>query len=421
MSVKVLKINSAASKIILLAVGLSFVVAVYFFAKWEIADSVASKAAYKEIAEAAVDLAPSAPKARFVWAALLEKTFIPEDLPKSLEEYEQAAALAPNNYLMWLALGRARSRSGDASGAEKALRKAQELAPHYAQIQWTLGNLLVRQGKTDEGFSQIQQAAAGDPNFNFPAILAAWQTTGEDVAQTRRILGDTPAINAALVGFLPGQKHFDDALEIWNALPADEKKTTLKATGQNLADQFLAAKNYFTAQQILRQISDANNFAVGEITNGGFESDINVQTPIVFQWQLADAPQPQIRFDAQQKHGGGRSLLISYNSPLGKDFRAVSQIVTVEAGKSYDFNAFYKSDLKTTATFDWEITDSSGKVLAATAPTEAKTTDWLPLQAKFTAPDDRAIVVRLARVACKSSGCPVYGRILFDDFSLTKN
>ena len=423
MSVKFLKVETALQRTVLLVVGAFCLVGVYFFAKWELANTITTKAAYKEVAEAAVQMAPSDPQARYVWAGLLEKTFLPEDLPRSVAEYEQAAALSPHNFLMWLALGKARGRSGDQAGAETALRKAQELAPDYAQIQWTLGNVLLRENKTDEGFSQLRRAAAGDANYTNPVVLAAWQNFDGDLAKVRQSVGDSPPVNSALAVFLAKQKRFDEALQVWNSLPADGRNTDFKANGQELYNQFAAAKKFNQAQRLAAQINDpkTNEFAAGQFYNGGFETDVKMQNAGLFEWQIADAAQPQIGYDTGQKHGGERSLALVFNSTDGRDFRAVSQIVTVEAGKNYELTLFYKSDLKTTANFVWEIADAAdGKPLAATQPTEAKIADWTKLSAKFTANAAEAVNVRLSRVPCKNGICPTTGRILFDDFALVK-
>ena len=95
------------------------------------------RAGYKEVAEFALTLAPNDPQTHYTLAVFDEKVFSPENLQKSLAEYEQSAALSPNDYRVWLGLGNARERSGDAAGAELALRKSLELAPNYAPVHWT--------------------------------------------------------------------------------------------------------------------------------------------------------------------------------------------------------------------------------------------------------------------------------------------
>jgi len=148
MSVKSIKLESSGKRIGLLVVALFCLAGAIFFAKWSLTSTVAAQAIYKEIAELAIDLAPDDPQTHFALAVLNERSFLIDDLPKSLAEYEKAAALSPNEFRLWLAVGRARERVGDAPGAEKALRRALELAPNYAEVQWMLGNVILREGTT---------------------------------------------------------------------------------------------------------------------------------------------------------------------------------------------------------------------------------------------------------------------------------
>ncbi len=422
MSVKSIKIETLAARAALLAAGLVFLICASYFMRWYFAASIAANTDLREVADFAVGLAPDDPQTHYTSAVLSGKIFAPEDIAKSLSEHETAVALAPNDFRLWLALGKARERVGDAAGAELALRKALELAPNYSQVRWTLGNILLRQGKTSEGFAEIRNAAQSDRAFVNPAIVTAWQIFDGSLEQVKQYVGDSQQINFALAIFLAKQKRFDEAIEIWNALPAEEKKTTFKETGEQLHTEMLAAKKYRNALQIRSQISgqEAAQPVTGQIVNGGFEEEVNTKDAGVFEWQIANGFKPQIGFDDVQKRSGNRSLVIIFNSPDGKDFRAISQTVAVEAGKNYRFETFYKSELKTPAALDWEIVDATdGKVLATTGVTSTNA-GWTSLKAEFTAANTEAVTLRLAREACKSSICPISGKIWFDDFSISQ-
>lgn len=424
MSFKSIKIESAARRAALFGLALICIFGAFTIIKWCLANALSSQANEKELAAIAVAGAPDDPRTHYISAILLEKTFLPEDLPKSLEEYEKAAALSPHNYLYWLVLGRAREQTGDAEGAEKALRKASQLAPNYAQVQWSLGNALLRQGKSGEALIEIRRAIASDPNLTNPAISAFWQIYEGDVSQTRQAIGDSAEANAAFAVFLARQNRFDESFEIWNSLPSELKTSVLKKNGEELLNQFMAAKKYRTAQRISTEISanEAKNPAFEQIANGGFETDVKMQNAGVFEWRIADGSQPQIGLDNQVRRGGERSLLLIFNSTDGKSFRPVSQTVTVAPEKTYRLSAFYKPELKTSAGLKWEIADASdGKILGATAAI-AGSADWTNLSINFTtAKTTEAVVVRLTRENCQSVICPTSGKIWFDDFSLTVN
>ncbi len=172
MAVKSIKLETITQRALLLGAGFVFLISVVFFVKWCFAYAIATQADTRELAEFAVNLAPNVPQTHFALAVLNEKTLLPEDLQKSLAEYEKATALAPNDYRLWFALGKSRERGGDAVGAELALKKAVELAPGYSRLRWTYGNILLRQGKTDEGFAEMRQAAETDKTFINPIVAA---------------------------------------------------------------------------------------------------------------------------------------------------------------------------------------------------------------------------------------------------------
>jgi thioredoxin-like negative regulator of GroEL len=425
MSVKSVKLESSAKRACLLVALLFCLAGVFFFAKWCFGNTIAVQATYtperaapKDVAELAIYLAPNDPQSHYALAVLNEKSFLAEDLPKSLAEYEKATALAPHDFRLWLALGTARERTGDAAGAEKALRKALELAPNYAEVQWTLGNILLRQDKTDEAFAEIRKAVASDAKYVGPAVSTAWQAFG-DIARVKQTLGDSVQINSALAVFLAREKRFEEALQIWNALPENEKKTTFKQNGEDIFKEMIAAKKYRSALEVQRQFSETANQAVGKFTNAGFEEKIITASPNIFDWQIPEGLHPQIGPNNAQKRGGNLSLVFIFNSSDGKEFRTVSQTIAVEPGKKYNLEAFYKSELKASATLRWEIADvSDGKLLATTAAVSANA-DWTSLNAEFTAPENtEAVIVRLVRDGCKTSICPISGSIWFDDFSI---
>jgi tetratricopeptide (TPR) repeat protein len=423
MSIKSIKLESPSRRVALLVAVLIALAGVFFFAKWCFGTTLAMQSVYFEVAEFAIKLSPSDPQTHFALAALREKSLMMEDAPKSVAEYEQATALSPYDFRLWLALGKARERNGDAAGAEKALRRALELAPNYAEVQWIFGNALLRQGKTDEAFAEIRKSVAGDAKYVSPAVATAWQILDGNLAEVRKILGDSPPVNSALAVFLAKQKRFEEALNIWNGLPENEKQTTLKPNGEEILKEMIAAKKYRGALEIQKQIGGASGgVAVGKIANGGFEDGLKDSAQSVFDWHIQEGAEPKIGPNNEQKHGGNLSLVINFNSPTGKEFRTISQTVPVEAGKKYSFETFYKSELKTSATLRWEIVDASdGRLLSITSAI-AGNADWTRLTTDFSAPENaEAVTVRLAREACKSGVCPISGSVWFDDFLISEN
>ena len=417
----VFNINSVISRI---AVGsLAFVILAFavFGAKWNFANSVSTRVDTKEIADIAVSLGPDDPQTRYAAAVLHEKTFDPNDLAHSLSEFEAAVANSPNNYLSWLALGGALGRSGDNIGAESALRKALELAPNYADVQWAYGNSLVRNNKSSEGFAQIGKSAAGKSQYLVPAVITAMAQVDGDVERVRNAIGDSPAINAALANYLVSTGKFAEGVSSWERIPIAERTTMFKEDATRLINSLVIAKQFRFAAQISRDIAPAIAKNVGEITDGSFENGVKIKDASFFEWKIADGSEPQIAISNSQQKSGVNSLTLAFDAKQTKDFRNVTQNVPVEPGSGYTFTSYYRSELKATNTLRWEIVDIvDGKILGKTDAFAANA-DWTKLEVRFTTPVTiDAIVIRLVRADCASAICPIAGRLWIDDLSLAK-
>jgi tetratricopeptide (TPR) repeat protein len=420
--IKSIKLETASNRALLIAAVFVCLIATSFFVKWCFANAIAVRAPDKEVAELSTVLAPNDPQTHYAVAVLNDKNFQADDLAKSLAEFERATALAPHDFRLWLAFGKARERRGDAAGAELALRRALALAPNYAQVQWTLGNVLLRRGKVEEGFAEIRRAAEGSDIYRLPAATTAWQIFAGDIADIKKYIGNSVNLSSALAVFLAKQKRFDEAVEIWNALPAEDIKPVRRTEGKQFFDELIAAKRYrdaLSVQTSLSNESETGKITLGKIVNGGFEADVKREKAGVFEWQISDGAQPQIGFDDAQKLTGTRSLVIVFNSADGKDFRQVSQTTVLESAGKYVFEMFYKSNLRTSAALRWEIADAAdGRILATTDPIP-NVADWTNLKTEFiAAAETQAVIVRLAREQCKSIICPIAGKVWFDDFSI---
>ncbi len=421
MSIKSFKFNSLANRLILLVAILFSLFFVFLSLKWTFGNTIAKQAPTKEVAELSTKFAPNDPQTYFSLAALTEKGFLPEDFTKALEYYEKAASLSPNDFRLWMSLGKARERSGDGKGAEKAFRKALELAPNYSEVHWTLGNYLLRQGNSEEAFLEIRKAVEQDEKYANPAAMTAWQIFDGDLTQIANKIGDSASIKAGLAPFLAKQKRFDEAVSFWNTIPDADKRDKYKTNGEELFNQLIEAKSFRNALTLQMQLSavEDEKAEVGKIFNGGFEKEIKSANAKFFDWKVGDAGQSQIAPDGGQKHGGERSLIMLFNSTTGKDLRTIQQTVVVEGSKNYKWEGFFRADLKTLGTLKWEIADANDGKILGSSNSVTNSAEWLPISADFTTlPDTQAVIIRLANINCKQGICPISGKLWFDDFTL---
>lgn len=427
MPLKIIKLDSRLGRFLLILAALLCIFAVWFAVKWNFVAAVVfridpERPESKPIVEWVTELGPDDPNAHFATAVLLEKTFDAADLERSLQEYEAAARLSPTHYVIWLGLAKARNTAGDVDGAEAAFRRALELAPNYSTVQWAFGNFLIRQDRADEGFALIARAAAADPKYSVPAVVTAMQLYEGDADHVTRILGDSENITAAIVGSHAGQGRFDEAFAAWSRLPAESRITKFKEQTDKLLRQMTDAKKFQLAARLAGEIrSDATEKPViGKIANGGFESDIKLRNAGLFEWQVAEGAEPQIGRTGQ-KRSGDYSLLMAFNTFETAGFRATEQTIAVVGGARYEFEVFYRSDLKTGATLTWEVLDAATLATLSAAPPLTPAADWTSVKAAFTVPADTdGIIIRLSRTGCNGPSCPMSGRLFFDDLTLRR-
>ncbi len=421
MSLKTIPISKIFPKLTVIAVCFGLSALFLVFAKWSFGNSISLYVVENSLAEFAVSLAPSDPQTHFSLGFVNEQTFLEDDFQKSLEAYRSALSLSPQDYRFWLALAKALERSGDSEGAEVAFKRTLDLAPNYSHVNWAYGNFLLRQGKSAEAFVEIKKAAESNKTFLQPAVSIAWQFYQGNLAEVRQLFERSPELNSMLALFLANEKRFDEAIEIWNTIPAEEKTANFKDSGNQLFQKLIGAKRFGDALMVYSEIEpdESKKFSEEKIANGGFENDVKPEKADIFDWQLGAGLQPQILFDEAKKFEGTRSLVVAFDSSDGKEFRSLSQMVVVEPDKQYTISLAYRSKLETSASFGWEVVDAEGKVISVTEPLENQTDDWKRVSMDFTTPKTGdAIVIRLARLSCPSAICRIKGNIWFDDFQI---
>lgn len=420
MALRKINTNTIVAKALIIAGCVLALVAAFFAMRFSFANAFALYARQKEVAELAVGMSPNDSLTHYAAASLYEKSFLPDDIPMAISEYEKAVSLSPYDYRLWLALAKVRERNGDAKGAEKALRKSIELAPNYSELHWVLGNQLLRQGNAEEAFLEIRKAVEGDGKYANPAVVTAWQVYNGDPKVISNKVGESIPIKAQLSAFLAKQNRFDEAFEYWNTLPEKERALSYSQQGKQLQESLLGAKRFRDAAVIQGQLAEKEEDKIksGEVVNSGFEDEIGTARG-VFDWKIAEGVQPQIGFDTAQKKEGKRSLVIIYNSVKGNEYRAVEQTILVESGKAYNLQIGYRSDIKSSGSVKWEILDANdGKILGTSTPVSG-ISDWNNLSADFTTTQStQAVTIRLSGVTCKQALCPITGKIWFDGFIL---
>ncbi|HEX8887746.1 MAG TPA: tetratricopeptide repeat protein [Pyrinomonadaceae bacterium] len=399
----------------------------WYAVRWYVGDFVAEFAPRMEekqmdAAEAAMNLAPADPWTHWVVAGLEKRSFLPEDLADAVRHYEEAVRLSPNDYRFWMDLGRAREETGDREGGEKALRRAVELAPAYAYPRWYLGNLLLRAGRGEEAFKELQRAAEADPTMRPQLFNVAWTLYGQDIESIKKAVGEAPAARAEFAVYLVGRGRLDDALGIWSGLTPAEKKGQSEA-GIKIMNALLEKKHFHEALDVFSGMSPGIDAKPSHLINGGFEDDIYIQAGNPFGWQIKNDPAAQIAIDPRTQHSGARSLGISFQATENLTFNNVTQLIAVEPSTQYRLEYYVRAqDLKSGGmplVIVLDATDGS-TALGTSQPLSPGTYDWQPVTINFkTPPKTEAVLVKIVRAQCGGEAvCPILGIVWYDDFNL---
>lgn len=360
---------------------------------------------------------------------------------EAIAELQRATLLAPRDYRFWLELGRAYENTGAADRAEKALRRAVQLAPRYFETRWTFANFLLRVGKTEAALNDLRAAVElsggvaphPDRAATMNALNAVSGVFGDDLGKLRGILPADNVSQIYLAEFLANHDALDQALEIWRRSPADERGNYRRLLFQ-LLPATQSKGRFAEMREIWRSLmtlegGDPDNADGSLIINSGFErpplSDKYpslISPPTGFDWTMRHHPEVAARRDSVERHSGSYSLRLSFNSAMSSEFENISQLVLVEPSQTYRLSYFVKS--KQIPSQEPPYVEIADAMDAATfnlrSPAPSGTTEWIEQSLAFSAPEH----TRAIRLTIRSPRLGVVdrlriGEVWFDDFKLT--
>lgn len=430
-SLVTIRLQSPIGRLFFLAPALLALACSWFVVRWYVGDTVAEYTSGDEEgaidrARLAVRWAPSDPFTHWRLGSLHEGIFSADNLASTLKEYEQAVALSPNDYRYWMELGDALEAAGDSAGAEIALRRAVALAPGYAQPRWFFGNVLLREGKTEEAFAQLVPAALADPQMRPQVLNLAWQVFNGDVQSIAKVACPIPELRVQFAIYLVNQGRVDDATRLWNSFSADDKAAQ-RGNGAELLQALMNAKQFRAAVQVMRDIEaePSDQPATDQLWNQGFEKGVALSSTKPFHWSITSHSQVQIGVDNESAHTGHNSLRILFNVSNKLDDIPVLQTVAVQPDSQYRLEYYARTRvLNSGSTPQLTIRDAAdNSTLAQSQPLPTGTHDWEKITIDFkTKPKRDGIIVGLYRAPCEEKQiCPIFGYVWYDDFNLQRS
>jgi tetratricopeptide (TPR) repeat protein len=262
----------------------------WFTVRWQLGNMLAeltlpTEPNAKQIAELAVNFAPSDPLAKWLKANTQEEVFTPESIQNLLVNNQDIVRSSPHNFTWWVELGRAYEQAEQPENAEKAFLRAVELAPAYTYPHWQLGNFYLRNDEDEKAFAELKKAAENNAVYREQVFSLAWDFYEKDTERLEKIAGDSPDVRAGLAKFYAAKERPDDSLRMWNTLSAEEKESNEDVA--KLIAQALYDKLFFRQSlEFVRDLKIEPNARNESVQNGGFEEKIEAADRTFFGWKV---------------------------------------------------------------------------------------------------------------------------------------
>jgi hypothetical protein len=344
------------------------------------------------------------------------------DPAKAVTALRKSVELDPYSAEAMLDLAIAYYSEGDAAQARAALVSAQRVYPQSADVAWSFGNFLLRQGEKDAAFAELRKSLELDPTRAAEAFSRAWQLEPDADGLLDKVIPPSAVTLVPILGNLSNAGDLESAHAVWYRLAALHEKVPLpyiKAffnalISKRLADE--AARLWPEAVSIMQNPPPPD--PTGSLLwDGGFESGVNEGG---FAWRFTPVGRNlQISFDRSEKHSGEQSLRILFNGRENINFEDVCHLFIPEFGQNYVLSAWVKTQSLTSSEglrLQISVYNRIGAIVAVQSGEIHGTQPWTQLSMNWTAPQDAGTGnVCLRRKMSDMPGSDIQGAAWIDD------
>jgi hypothetical protein len=371
--------------------------------------------------ERAVRLEPHNPRNWYLLGRSYLYDLEQPDPVKAVSALRKSVELDPYSAEAMLDLAIAYDGEGDTVQARAALASARRVYPLSADVAWSYGNFLLRQGEQEAAFTQLRTALELDPKRAAEAFSRASRLQPDSNVVLDKVVPATPAAYLPILQMLSGASDLETAQQVWFRLVGLQQKVRLREvvpffdalTRVRRPDQ--GAQLWPQAVAIMENPPPAD--PPGSILwDGGFESGFSGGG---FSWHFTPVSRDvQISFDRAEKHSGDQSLRILFNGRENVNFEDACHAFVPEPGMNYLVSGWVKTQ---------SLTSSEGVRLQVGAYTKAGvvsvqsgeihgTQAWTQLQLAWIAPQDAGLgSVCVKRKMSDMPGSDIQGAAWIDD------
>jgi tetratricopeptide (TPR) repeat protein len=279
---------------------------------------------------------------------LRQSDFANLNIPEAIGAYRKAVTVDPHSPHYWLDLATAYEVAGDSARAQDAYAQAKAASPVSAEVAFSYGNFLMRNGNYPEAYGELRQAVLSDPKLLPLAISRTWRAL-ENVDQLNQILPLTSDAYSQAVDFFASNHQMEPALMEWRHLMALGQSVSLASTFPFL-DELIQEDRADDAHRVWGEARAAAGMpgeAAGQslIWNGDFKQDFANGG---LGWRWSPVQGATIDFDSQPAPNGSRALRLDFTGGRNINLGEPLQVVPVQPQTTYHFHAYIRTEDITT-------------------------------------------------------------------------
>jgi len=371
--------------------------------------------------ERAVRLEPHNPRNWYLLGRSYLYDLEQPDPVQAVSALRKSVELDPYSAEAMLDLAIAYDGEGDTAKARSTLVSAQRVYPLSADVAWSYGNFLLRQGEQEAAFAQLHLTLELDPRRSAEAFSRASQLQPDAGMVLDKVVPPTPATYVPILHMLSDAGDMETAQQVWFRLIGLHQKVPLREVVP-FFDALIRKRRPDQAALLwpqgvaIMENPPPDDPAGSLLWDGGFESGFRGGG---FSWRFTPVSRDvQISFDRAEKHSGEQSLRILFNGRENLRFEDACHSIVPEPDQSYLLAGWVKTQ---------SLTSSEGVRLQINAFTKAGvastqsgeihgTQPWTQLQLVWTAPEDSGFGnVCIGRKMSDMPGSDIQGAAWIDD------
>ena len=354
---------------------------------------------------------------------LRQSDFANLNIPEAIVAYRKAVTVDPRSPHYWLDLATAYEVAGDNARAQDAYAHAKSAAPVSAEVAFSYGNFLMRNGNYPEAYKELRQAVRSDPRLLRLAISRMWRAL-ENVDQLNQILPVTSDAYLQAVDFFASNHQMDPALMEWGHLMALRQSVSLASTFP-LLDELIREDRADDAHRVWGEARAAAGMpgeAAGPslIWNGDFKRDFANGG---LGWRWSPMQGATIDFDSQPAPEGSRALRLDFTGGRNINLGEPWQFVPVQPQTTYHFHAYVRTeDITTESGLRFSIIDPNHpNAVSVLTDNLTGTHAWNPQDVNVTTgPETHFLMVRLYRAPSRLFDNQLSGTVWIASLSLVQ-